>query len=74
MQFMIQLQVDKNQKENVFHKIQKSGIKQDVFPGPKVWVAAKTGLAFILIETDDASKIWNFCSEWADYRTRCERW
>ena len=61
----------------MFLKIENSGIEQNGLSIQGPWVAAKTGLAFMLVETDDASKLYNFCSEWTDlwgtdYRTCCE--
>lgn len=67
MKTMVQFHLDRSQKENVFRRFQEGGLQREGIAVEGVWIAAKTGLAFILLETDDALKLWEFCSEWSDY-------
>jgi hypothetical protein len=67
MKFMLEFRVRREEKENLFRKLQDIGstAKGVKINGP--WVAVKSGVSFALVESDSAPELWKFCSELADH-------
>jgi hypothetical protein len=68
MRFHVIFEYTSESREQLLQFVDTGGLKSD---GPlKVlgaWIAAETGSAFAVIETDDAKALYQLCANWADY-------
>lgn len=68
MMFHVEFTYSSGQREKLLRLVESEGLKAN---GPLkfrgAWVAAQTGKGFAIIETDDASALYDICSQWVDY-------
>lgn len=68
MRFHVIFEYPAESREQLLQFVGTGGLQSD---GPlKVagaWIAAETGSAFAVIDTDDAKALYQLCANWSDY-------
>jgi hypothetical protein len=68
MRFHVTFEYPSESREQLLQFIETGGLQPD---GPLkivgAWIAAETGSAFAVIDTDDAKALYQLCSNWSDY-------
>ena len=67
MKFMVQFGYKSSEKENLLRQLDVGGLEQHGLSVAGAWIAVQTGLGFVLVDTDDALKLYEVCSKWSDY-------
>lgn len=70
MKFHLKLTIDPDNRESVIRYFNAGGAETtDGVKLEGVWVAAQTGIGFMILSTDDGKALHQYISTWADVAT-----
>lgn len=68
MKFHVQFTYKSSERENLLRLLQSGGVVTErPLKLVGAWIAAQTGVAYAVVETEDANAIYELCAVWSDY-------